>query len=196
MNQLEIIQYLLDTWRGQGALTPHLLTKDLDGNTTLHRSALRGNANVVNCLLKAGDAAAMCSERNNNDATTLISVFAEWNCDYENANSEKKSEFNWPHYHLMLRKMLRALILPSREAPSNSSKYSMNHDISWKFTAGTPLCLLKSANSMKLPKSCRKNFNQVLSKILSLRDTPRLSALPQNGLLIPPRLRCLFQRMA
>lgn len=88
-NQLETIQYLLDTWRGQGAVTPHLLTKDLDGNTPLHGSALRGSAIVVDCLLKTGNAAAMCSERNNDDATPLISVFAEWKCDYENANFEK-----------------------------------------------------------------------------------------------------------
>lgn len=89
LNQLEIIQYLLDTWRGQGAVTPHLLTKDLDGDTPLHRSALRGNANVVDCLLKAGDAAAMCCERNNNDATPLNSAFVGWKCDYEDADFEK-----------------------------------------------------------------------------------------------------------
>lgn len=89
MDQLEIIQYLLDTWRGQDAVTAHLLTKDLDGDIPLHRSALRGNANVVDCLLRAGDAARMCSERNNNDATPLISAFAGWKCDYEGADFEK-----------------------------------------------------------------------------------------------------------
>lgn len=89
VDQLEITQYLLDTCRDQGAVTPHLLTKDLDGDTPLHRSALRGNAKAVDCLLKAGDAAAMCSERNNDYATPLVSEFVGWKCDYNDANFEK-----------------------------------------------------------------------------------------------------------
>ena len=70
-NQVDIIDFLLETWKSQGATTLHLLTKDLDGDTPLHRSALKGSEKAVDSLLRAGDAATMCSLCNHNNATPL-----------------------------------------------------------------------------------------------------------------------------
>lgn len=70
-NQVEIIDFLLETWKSQGATTMHLITEDLDGDTPLHRSALKGSEKAVDILLKAGDAATMCSLCNHHNATPL-----------------------------------------------------------------------------------------------------------------------------
>ena len=82
--QVEIIDYLLETWKSQDATTLHVLTKDLEGNTPLHLGALAGSEKVVDGLLKAGDTAAMCSERNHDGAIPLESAFEGWKGDYEN----------------------------------------------------------------------------------------------------------------
>ena len=70
-DQVEIFEYLLDTWKLQESTTRHLLTQDLDGDTPLHRSAYMGNSKVVEVLLKAGDAAALCSQCNHKGDTPL-----------------------------------------------------------------------------------------------------------------------------
>ena len=87
--QVKIIDYLLETWKSQDATTLHVLTKDLEGNTPLHLGALAGSEKVVDVLLKSGDTAAMCSERNHDGATPLDSAFKGWKCDYENPEFEK-----------------------------------------------------------------------------------------------------------
>ncbi len=69
--EVEILEYLLDTWRSSNSTTQHLLTQDLDGDTPLHRSAASGNDEAVKILLKAGDAATMCSQCNHIGATSL-----------------------------------------------------------------------------------------------------------------------------
>lgn len=87
--QVEIIDYLLQTWKSQGATTLHVLTKDLEGNTPLHLGALAGSEKAVDGLLKAGDTAAMCSERNHDGAIPLDSAFEGWKGDYESSEFGK-----------------------------------------------------------------------------------------------------------
>lgn len=70
-DEVEILEYLLDTWKSQDSTTRHLLTQDLDGDTPLHRSAFCGNDKAVEILLKASDAATMFSQCNHNGATPL-----------------------------------------------------------------------------------------------------------------------------
>ena len=70
-NEVEILQYLLETWKSEESLSRHLLAHDLDGDTPLHRSAAKGNKEAIGILLKAGDAAKMCSQSNLNGLTPL-----------------------------------------------------------------------------------------------------------------------------
>ena len=70
-NEVEILRYLLKTWKSEGSLSRHLLTHDLDGDTPLHRSAAKGNEEAIGILLEAGDAATMCSQSNHSGLTPL-----------------------------------------------------------------------------------------------------------------------------
>lgn len=69
--KVDIIEYLLDTWSSQDSTTWHLLTQDLDGRTPLHLSVKSGTEKAVELLLKAGDAATLCSQSDRYGATPL-----------------------------------------------------------------------------------------------------------------------------
>ena len=66
-----ILSFLLGSLKSQDSLTNAIMSRDLQGNTPLHRSAARGNDKVVDILLKAGNAVTMCSQQNDEGITPL-----------------------------------------------------------------------------------------------------------------------------
>lgn len=67
----DILEWLLSSLKSQDALTKALMSRDLHGDTPLHRSAAKGNDKTVDILLKAGDPVTMCSQHNDDGMTPL-----------------------------------------------------------------------------------------------------------------------------
>ena len=67
----DILDFLLGSLKSQDSLTQALMSRDLHGDTPLHRSVVRGNSKTVDILLKAGNAVTMCLQRNDDGITPL-----------------------------------------------------------------------------------------------------------------------------
>ena len=67
----DILDFLLDSLKSQDSLTKALMSRDLHGDTPLHKSAARGNDKTVDILLKAGNPVTMCSQHNDDGMTPL-----------------------------------------------------------------------------------------------------------------------------
>ena len=73
----DILEFLLSSLKSQDALTKALMSRDLHGDTPLHRSAARGNDKTVDILLKAGNPVTMCSQHND-DGINPLAMAAYW----------------------------------------------------------------------------------------------------------------------
>ncbi|KAM0805820.1 hypothetical protein BDR22DRAFT_187859 [Usnea florida] len=67
----DILEFLLDSLKSQDSLTKALISRDLHGDTPLHKSAARGNDRTVEILLNAGSPVRMCSQHNDDGMTPL-----------------------------------------------------------------------------------------------------------------------------
>ena len=67
----DILDFLLSSLKSQDSLTETLMSRDLHGDTPLHKSAARGNNKTVDILLKAGNPVTMCSQHNDDGMTPL-----------------------------------------------------------------------------------------------------------------------------
>ena len=67
----DILDFLLSSLESQDSLTKALMSRDLHGDTPLHKSAARGNDKTVNVLLKAGNPVTMCLQHNDDGMTPL-----------------------------------------------------------------------------------------------------------------------------
>ena len=67
----DILKFLLSSLKSQDSLTKALMSRDLHGDTPLHKSAARGNDKTVDILLKAGNPVTMCSQHNDDGMTPL-----------------------------------------------------------------------------------------------------------------------------
>ena len=67
----DILGFLLSSLKSQDSLTKALMSRDLHGDTPLHKSAARGNDKTVDILLKAGNPVTICSQHNDDGMTPL-----------------------------------------------------------------------------------------------------------------------------
>ena len=67
----DILDFLLSSLKSQDSLTKALISRDLHGDTPLHKSAARGNDKTIDVLLKAGNSVTLCSQYNDDGMTPL-----------------------------------------------------------------------------------------------------------------------------